>query len=166
MKIAQQLTDIKSLKFPVVKLKISNLEQKGMVVTPNKIQIGDNYIIKQGETILDCFTFNNPSQLETTAIYECLQEFVIDNYAHPSKQLIVDSAFRLYSLSFVVTGRIFTAKIKKKAHPYYLFHLVPYYLEAIVDNVSNYPLGLIAEVSDIYFHLGWSDKEINKRILI
>lgn len=165
MSLAQQLIDVKSLVFPVVKLKIYPLNT-GLKVTRDLIQIGDNYIIRKGDTILDCFELNNPNQLETSAVYMSLQEFIIDNYQHVRKRLIIDSNFRLYSLNFCIEGKLFTKRLKKSNGSYHIFNNVPYYLEEAIPNKDNKLFGIIAYLSNIYIHIGWTNKEIFKNIRI
>lgn len=165
MNLAQQLTDVKGLIFPVVKLKIRG-KIKELKATKTMIQIGDNYIVRQGTSILDSFNLKNKNQLETTAVYLTLQEFILDNYSHTKKELIIDSNFRLYSLNFCIEGALFTSTIQKSSNGYHLFSRAPYYLEEVIPNSNNKGFGIIAVISNLYLHIGWASSEIQKRIRI
>jgi hypothetical protein len=124
----------------------------------------ETYIYYEGKTLLKHGDLYNTINLRLTSPPETYETFQIPEQLLAYKKslkgkALIDNSLNIWLPCKKIKVEISTKQLTYQRETYLLIYDIPYFLPKTLDlQTGRHPL--IAKVDGLYFHIGWSNKEI------
>lgn len=148
------------IRFPAVHV----ITKECVNVLPDRLLFGDKTIIRM-TSLLDSFS---PSfvGLPTTVLIKNFAELLLYAVNNKKRGYIVDNKYRVFPYPLSLKGYLTTFTIEKETDSYIKCKDAPYLIPMPYKNVEKAPLLLTIFVENMYFGIGYTDREIYERVTI